>query len=263
MSGFVVEVSFSESGEKCISLEVVLESGRNIRMEGKERFSVEGIRYSLDSPQRWESIIGERVIFIDMKPLIVDYREYPEKFGPELLDIFICCLSDVAEAIRKDPDEGKFVTTNGQLVEATPEPFLRYIEMAKEVPDQFLDRYNWAAQEGKTLVALDRNDVVIGGANVRGVDGDVGRVAYMSQLYIKPEFQGRKIGRELARRRENYALESLGLHIAEFDTLVYRPTIRFHIRRGYRFIRAYEDKYRYGTKEFIYPLIRMRKNLKG
>jgi len=36
MSGFEVEVSFSESGEKCISLEVVLESGRNIRMEERE-----------------------------------------------------------------------------------------------------------------------------------------------------------------------------------------------------------------------------------
>lgn len=150
---------------------------------------------------------------------IVDFMHNPDEFGPALLDVFKCCFYDIADKIQLNPFLGEYTTPERKIITCTSDDFKRMARLVGLNPNWFFNHYYQAAKFGKTFVAL-HNKNIVGGTNVQIQRGRNEKIAFMSQLYVHPSFQGQKIGYTLFKTREKYAKKVLDLNIAEGKILV-------------------------------------------
>lgn len=87
---------------------------------------------------------------------------------------------------------------------------------------------------GKTILEYDGQGNVIGKQDIR-VDKSDRSAAYLSGLFVDPEYRNQGIGSRLMAAAENLARQS-GLQTAKFEVESSNPAISLYEKRGYRVV---------------------------
>jgi GNAT superfamily N-acetyltransferase len=165
------------------------------------------------------------VLYMDIQ--IKDFRENPEKFGPELFDIRFDCLRDMAERIGEDPRLGEYDSPSGALVCSSGQLVPKETMRREEGSEYLLS----LADGGFFGVALDDREV-LGGGYVRLSEN---QKVYLSDFYVSPDHQRQGVGTYLLKVLESVAGEWCpDSWTMDGDSWVYRPALQFYEKNGYK-----------------------------
>jgi len=108
----------------------------------------------------------------------------------------------------------------------------------------------YSSPQGCIILVYDK-EICIGCVALRPITNSI---CEMKRLFVKPEYQGKKIGKELTRRIIKKAVE-IGYSKMRLDTLATMKTaIRIYTQAGFKEIAPYYDNPMKNVKYFEYKL---------